>query len=1022
MYEGLLRALIKLTVLITKDSDEDDIKRIGLALSQYLNSLFDATTAKNHMALFHTYFDEHLRYMKSGEAQARAHSQRQLETICEEVNEFFELDVRQQLVLRLVEFSFFNTQYTNDREALIQSITKHLQIDPSDFENIRYYTRKEFSSMPNISSLLIVSGDKESPLPGAHHKYRDKQVVMIYYLYLSSTNQLFVQYSGDRNLYLNSHKISQQRIHTVPIGAIMKTSRIEPIYYNNIINLFTQNRDKLQICYTAKNISFAFSRKVMGIHPFSLTAKSGELIGIMGGSGVGKSTLFNLLNGNIKPDQGNISINGFDLHQDKGALDGLIGYVPQDDLLIEELTVFDNLYYNAKLCFHLATEKELHERIDKALHDFDLIEARDLVVGNPLKKIISGGQRKRLNIALELMREPAVLFADEPTSGLSSADSEKIMYLFKRQCLKGGLVFANIHQPSSDIFKLLDGLIILDKGGRMIYQGNPMNAITYFKHEAHFLNPDENECLNCGTVKTEQPLRIIETRIISPIGKQIRQRKVPPQEWYERYRRKLEPRILEAIRNTGCTKNQLPKIRFKIPPFFEQFKVFLTRDIKAKRTNKAYVALALLQAPLLALMLSYFTKYTEQGGSYHFGENVNLPSFLFMSVVVALFVGLTVSAEEIFKDRKLLKREEFLNLSRSAYLSSKIITLFALSAVQTLLFVLIGNYILEIKGLTLSYWLILFTTSCFANVLGLNLSAGLNSAVAIYISIPLLLVPQLIFSGVVVNFKNMHPILSSQKYTMVLGDMTISRWGYEALAVNQYCNNDYYCHFFKEKQEKTHASYLFAYYIPRLNEKIDNYMMQRDKELWKTIYKNTLQLQDLSDNFSYSLSPTNEQQGTANTLNELKGALAQCLKKEKENYHRANAKIDSISKVLSNQLGGSEQLYENKMAYHNQALEDMVKEQTRYRYIVEEDGLFVFNKNNIYHNAKNPWGRAHFYAPYKTLGKQLIPTVYFNIGFMILCIAILVITLYFDALRHFNNYIMNFKIRQATLRRRKVEV
>jgi ABC-type multidrug transport system ATPase subunit len=194
---------------------------------------------------------------------------------------------------------------------------------------------------------------------------------------------------------------------------------------------------------------------------------------LWGGSGVGKSTLLNLLNGNLKPANGNVLINGYDVHQNKKELEGVIGYVPQDDLLVEELTVYQNLYYNASLCFSNYDKPKLNELIDRTLNDFDLVEARDLRVGDPLNKYISGGQRKRLNMAMELMREPSVLFVDEPTSGLSSMDSERIMLLLKKQTFKGKIVFAKIHQPSSDVFKLFDKIIVLDHGGRPIFQGIP---------------------------------------------------------------------------------------------------------------------------------------------------------------------------------------------------------------------------------------------------------------------------------------------------------------------------------------------------------------------------------------------------------------------------------------------------------------------------------------------------------------------------------------------------------------------
>ena len=134
-----------------------------------------------------------------------------------------------------------------------------------------------------------------------------------------------------------------------------------------------------------------------------------------------------------------------------------------------------------KLCFGNYNEEKINKTVEDILYSIGLHEVKHLKVGNPLDKTISGGQRKRLNIALELIREPSILFLDEPTSGLSSNDSEIIMDLLKMLSLKGKLIFVVIHQPSSDIFKMFDKLIILDVGGFPIYKGDPVEAVIYFK-------------------------------------------------------------------------------------------------------------------------------------------------------------------------------------------------------------------------------------------------------------------------------------------------------------------------------------------------------------------------------------------------------------------------------------------------------------------------------------------------------------------------------------------------------------
>jgi hypothetical protein len=246
-------------------------------------------------------------------------------------------------------------------------------------------------------------------------------------------------------------------------------------------------------------------------------------------------------------------------------------------------------------------------------------------------------------------------------------------------------------------------------------------------------------------------LQIIEAKVINEKGKHTHLRKVSPQEWAERFLRSSEKPTHKIFQGDRT----LPENYYSIPGLLKQSKIFFIRDILSKLANKQYVMISLLGSPFLAFLLAYFTKYTVDG-EYVFRENENMPSYLFMCVITSLFLGLIISAEEIVKDRKILKRESFLNLSWFSYLNSKVMIMFLISAIQSISFILIGNYILEIKGMTVSYWLVLFTTSCFANMLGLNISAAFNSVITIYILIPFIIIPQLLFSGVLVKFDKLH--------------------------------------------------------------------------------------------------------------------------------------------------------------------------------------------------------------------------------------------------------------------------
>jgi len=1036
MYEGIIETLIKLFAIITNFRDKVPTASTALVES-YLRENFSRELTDKYLEFygkFITYYHiEHreILYTNQGNGE-RFINRKYLNGICLGIVDHFDLHARYLIVSQLLNFINKPEGFSQEDLKIVNVVAIGLKIDQKEYQNLYRFTLFSIGKVKEKSWLFVVNGSPHYPDKQVKHLTRDNQQVELELIRIPSINTLFFKYWGPRNMYLNGHRLTQKRLYIFPPGGILKTSRIIPIYYSSVMTRFIQDPGKPLIVFHAENIEYRFNKRVRGLHPFSFQERSGDLVGIIGGSGVGKTTLLNVLNGKLKPQEGKIIINGYDLHDpaNEEILKGVIGYVPQDDLLVEELTVYQNLEFNARFCFGNMDNEHIEQIIEQALSNFDLLEARDLVVGNPLKKILSGGQRKRLNIALELMREPSVLFVDEPTSGLSSSDSEKVMHLLKRQCLKGKLVFANIHQPSSDIYKLFDRIIIMDKGGRVVFFGNPMDAITYFKHQANYVNPDESECLACGNVKTEQPLRIIEARMVDPFGKSIRKRKISPEEWYQSYQQKIEPKVLEFMQANPVKTEKFPPAIFQVPGWFKQLKLFIKRDFLTKRSNRQYLAIALLEAPVLALILSFFSKYSDQG-KYIFSENVNIPAFLFMSVVVALFIGLSISAEEIFKDRKIRKREEFLNLSRGAYFSSKIFILFLISAVQVFSFIVIGHFVLEIRDLTFSTWAVLFSTACFANLLGLNLSAGLDSAVAIYILIPLMLVPQLLLSGVIVDFNKMHHSLSSYDKTPLIGDFMISRWSYEALAVNQFKNNPYRRHLFDQETLKNKLAFDTYFLIPevekqltvynRLIEQHKNKDAEQLKELLGNSFSDFMQtIQPGSD----SVRPVLRMMGTPGYDKSKTQPLFDYLQSVKQvythKYEVATAELEqSYQKMLDGFNGNIDLLLDFKNKHTNKKLEQIVRDK------YSPHKIYIFNNRiyqgdePVYRQSVHRNGSAHFYASSKQLGSFKAGTVFFNIAVMWILSALLMISLYFDLLRKVITYVERWRLtRQAELRDR----
>ena len=738
--------------------------------------------------------------------------------ICTQINE--ELAQRQKIIVLVRILEFINANEVIDPQELefAQTVADTFNVSMEEYNRIKEFVESPIDTVLDHEDMLYVTANQEESFAQAKHIYSDGIEGQIRVLKIPSVNFHFFKYLGNADLNLNGQPLLEGRHVILNQGSSIRSSKVTPIYYSDIIGAFLSDHTAAKIVFKAEDVVYKFKSGKIGLQTFNFAEESGSLLGIMGGSGAGKSTLLNVLNGNYTPAEGQVTINGINIHHDKNAIEGVIGYVSQDDLLIEELTVFQNLFYNAKLCFGGMDDKLIAKRVLKTLSSLGLYETKDLKVGSPLEKTISGGQRKRLNIALELIREPSVLFVDEPTSGLSSRDSENIMDLLKELALKGKLIFVVIHQPSSDIFKMFDKLIILDVGGYTIYNGNPVDGVMYFKACINHVKSDESECPECGNVNPEQIFNIIESKVVDEYGNQTQHRKISPKEWNDSYMKDLEPdpsRVQDA--------EEIPESTFKKPGFFKQLRVYFIRDVLSKLTNRQYMLINMLEAPALAFILAFFVKFYNiaEGGEYTFRTNENIPQFLFISVIVALFIGLTVAAEEIIKDQKILKREQFLNLSKGSYLTSKIAIMFIISAIQMWFFVLIGNYILEIQGMWWQYWLILFSLSCFANLLGLNISASFNSVKVIYILIPILIIPQLLFSGVIVKFDKLNPIFGDESAVPWIGNVMASRWAYEALAVTQFKDNEYGRIFYDFEKKKNFASWKKDTWLQEMNSYLD---------------------------------------------------------------------------------------------------------------------------------------------------------------------------------------------------------
>jgi ABC-type multidrug transport system ATPase subunit len=1006
MSERILRALMQLFAIIAKVdevSDENEAiqsKRGEEIIMSFLKSELSSEDVNKYLHIFNNFLVStrgKLMSHKKDQKRTSLHSVKILR-ICEQINK--ELTQRQKIIvlIRMLEFIHRDDDVTDNELKFVGTVSDSFHIEPHEYELLNSFVESKSSDLPDGPEHIYYHSEALPDFQFAKFELSEGLDALIHAVYVPSVKILFFKYYGKDELYINGQIVANDKAHVFNTGSTIRTAKSAQLFYSDLISKVTGSENQIPISFEVKNVMHSFKGGKDAIQKISFSTGGGKLIGIMGGSGTGKTSLLNIFNGKIKPSYGKVEINGIDVHSERHALQGVIGNVNQNDLLVDELTVFENLYFSARLSMKGFTHNELARKVFELLNSLGLYEIRNLKVGSVLDKVISGGQRKRLNIALELIREPAILFVDEPTSGLSSKDSENIMDLLKELSLKGKLVFVIIHQPSSQIFKLFDRLLIMDQGGYLIYDGIPLNAIVHFKTFSFKGNAHERECNICGNVNPEQIFNIIDAKIVDEFGNETSVRKRSPEDWNTLYKRHKQNYEVKPERGA-------PKTSVKLPSRFVQFTTYLIRDFKSKLANTQYILVNGLVAPILAIVLSFFIKYfgNHNGAAeYSYYANDNIPQYIFIAVIVSIFLGLTVAAEEINKDKKILAREEFMNLSRSSYLFAKIAILFLISGIQSLLFVGIGNWILEIREMWIEYWLVMFSTACLANLAGLNISSAFNSAKVIYIIIPLMIIPQLLFSGVIVKFDKLHPSLSNATRVPWIGNMMASRWAYEGLAVEQATQNRFETLFLEDNIKKSSSEWVKDYWIPEIRQHIDNLLSNETsksvKEHSLALMRNEIARADaywenlecpncLSDLSGISLTEK-DFEGIERFINTIRAHAVLTLNKHRD---LIQARIDKM---------GLDEYRALQNSYANDALIKIVTNHAESDKLIVAGNQIFQNDNPIYDLPKDEdFFDTHYYAPYKYLFGYRVNTFTANLLFLWAISLITYIALYFDLLK-----------------------
>ncbi len=528
------------------------------------------------------------------------------------------------------------------------------------------------------------------------------------------------------------------------------TIRIGPYHFVfNFDETLIQQNDSGNLRLDAVHLSKVAGKQNILLNDISLSILPQEFVAIVGVSGAGKSTLLDALNGLRPATRGSVLVNEQDLYKNFNLFRTELGYVPQDDIIHRELTVSQAFDYAARLRLPAdVTRAERKQQIQAVLQDLELREREHLRVN-----ALSGGQRKRVSIGVELLTQPSLFFLDEATSGLDPGTETLMMRLLRRLADQGRTILLITHATKNVMVCNL--VVFLAKGGRIAYFGPPAEALTYFGVK------DFDEIYL--KVEGEQTPEMWE--------RQYRQSTL-----YQTYIHQRQASLSVPVAPTQKAKSKPPQPRTTAISGWRQFSILAQRNWTILRQDRASLILMLALAPILGLL--DFVMWQRPMFDVTNGDPGQVFTLLFITVLTAVMVGSLAMMREIVKEREIYRRERMIGLKILPYVFSKVWLSVLLALYQAAIFlltkVLAVNLPVDWQGL-LGMYVTLFLATLGGMVMGLFVSAlAPNQSVAPLLTI-LFLLPQITFSGAIISLDSLGT--SGQ----VLSQLTVTRWSYESL-------------------------------------------------------------------------------------------------------------------------------------------------------------------------------------------------------------------------------------------------
>lgn len=579
-------------------------------------------------------------------------------------------------------------------------------------------------------------------------------------------NQYFIKDNDSTNNTSVNGEVITNQIKLKEKDVILITNSLFIYSFGRLIYQTFNEGVKVEAYDIVKTVATKDGTKDILKH-ISLEIKPANFVALVGGSGAGKSTFMNSISGFSKPTSGNVLVNGVDLYDNYSVLKNIIGYVPQQDIVYTNLRLYDMLKYAADLRMpEDSTLEEKEIQIAKVLDIVDLTEHKDTYI-----RKLSGGQRKRASIAVELIADPTLFFLDEPTSGLDPGTERSIMKTLKNMSESGKTVILVTHTTLN--LHLCDMVVFIGRGGKLCFAGKPSDGLKFFGVSDFvdiytYINNDSDNWNN----------------------------KFLNSEYYNAVNEKQTEKVDE---NANVNKKS----------FMKQLITLTARYLKLIVNDKQRLALLLLQAQIISFLLSLVTN------SGVFKNYDDTKAILFSLACSCIWLGILNSIQEICKEKVILKKEYMADLKLSSYICSKLIVQSLLAFIQSFILITVYAMLVEFPAESLiinpyfDFLIISTITIISAASLGILISSIVKDANIAMSVAPLILVPQLLFSGMLFELKEISSVISN----FVLCRFSVSALG-TTLDLNKMPNKIFALGFIRDAED--YFTYTSSHYFNML--------------------------------------------------------------------------------------------------------------------------------------------------------------------------------------------------------------